>query len=90
MWYHGMCALTGLLDLLLLLLHGLLLSTAAASPSSTTAASAAARDGADDHLRDLVGGQEVGEDDGVERGDVGVARRLEEGVDLLGGDVGLQ
>jgi hypothetical protein len=79
----------GLLDLLLDL-HLLLLGrgpSAAASAAATTTTSAG--HGRDYHLRDALGGEEVGEYDGEVRRDLGVARGLEERVDLIGGDVGL-
>jgi len=79
----------GLLDLLLDL-HLLLLGrgpSAAASAAATTTTSAG--HGRDYHLRDALGGEEVGEYDGEVRRDLGVARGLEEGVDLIGGDIGL-
>ena len=80
----------GLLDLLLDL-HLLLLGrgSSAAAPASTAAATTSAGHGRDNHLRDALGGEEVGEYDGEVGRDLGVARGLEEGVDLIGGDVGL-
>jgi hypothetical protein len=79
----------GLLDLLLDLHLLLLCRGSSAAASASTAATTSARHGRDNHLRDALGGEEVGEYDGEVGRDLGVARGLEEGVDLIGGDVGL-
>ena len=59
------------------------------SRTSAAAATAAASNWRNDHLRDLLSAQKVGKDDRVEGSDFRVASGLEQGVDLLGRDVGL-
>ena len=56
---------------------------------TSAAAAAAASNRGDNHLRDLLRAQKVGEDDWVEGRNLRVSGGLEQSVDLLGRDVGL-
>ena len=78
------CLLDFFLDLDDLLGGGLATAPAAAPTAASTAGYRR-----DDHLRDALGGKEIREDDGEVGRDLGIARGLEEGVDLIGRDVGL-
>lgn len=72
--------------LLLLFLSGI----ATAATGSTAAATAATgTSGSSNQLSNFLRGEEIGEDDGVEGLDLGVAGGLEEGSDLTRGDLGL-
>lgn len=72
--------------LLLFFLSGI--ATAATGPTAAATA-ATGTSGSSDQLGNFLRGEEVGEDDGIEGLDLGIASGLEESCDLTRGDLGL-
>lgn len=65
------------------------IATAAAGSTAAAATTTTGTSGSSNQLSNFLGGEEVGEDNGVEGLDLGVAGGLEEGSDLTRGDLGL-
>ena len=72
--------------LLLFFLSGIATATAGSTAAATATTGTS---GSSNQLSNFLRGEEVGEDDGVEGLDLGVAGGLEEGSDLTRGDLGL-